>query len=279
MSKRDYYEVLGLEKNATGTEIKAAYRRAAQKYHPDRTPDDATAEESFKEAKEAYEVLSDPGKRAAYERHGHAGPQQRGRRPGPGDMPDFDDVIRAARAAAAGMGGAGMNQFTQQIAVPIDILINGGSITTQIMVPVSTGQFGQIRLDSETFTINIEKDTAPGTVIKATVNNGAEVTLVLSPASTKGFMAHGIDIVKKLEINVIEALVGTKTEFTHLDGKIIRGDVPAGVTDGTPLRIQGRGLAHPMGGRGDLIVVIQLTMPVLDKEQLELAKELAEKLK
>ena len=275
MSKRDYYEVLGLGKNATNTEIKAAYRRAAQKYHPDRNPDDATAEESFKEAKEAYEVLSDPGKRAAYERHGHAGPQQRG----PGDMPNFDDVIRAARAAAAGMGGAGMNQFTQQIAVPIDILINGGSITTQIMVPVSTGQFGQIRLDSESFTINIEKDTAPGTVIKAIVNNGVEVTLVLSPASIKGFMAHGIDIVKKLEINVIEALVGTKTEFTHLDGKTIRGDVPAGVTDGTPLRIQGRGLANPMGGRGDLIVVIQLTMPVLDSEQMELAKELAEKLK
>lgn len=73
MSKRDYYQVLGVQKNASEVELKKAYRRLAMKYHPDRNPDDKTAEESFKEVKEAYEVLSEPQKRAAYDQFGHAG--------------------------------------------------------------------------------------------------------------------------------------------------------------------------------------------------------------
>ncbi len=73
MSKRDYYEVLGVSKNASEAELKKAYRRAAQKHHPDRNPDDKEAEEKFKEGKEAYEVLSDSRKRAAYDQFGHAG--------------------------------------------------------------------------------------------------------------------------------------------------------------------------------------------------------------
>jgi molecular chaperone DnaJ len=73
MSKRDYYEVLGLAKNASDAELKKAFKRLAMKHHPDRNPDDHTAEEKFKEAKEAYEVLSDPQKRAAYDQFGHAG--------------------------------------------------------------------------------------------------------------------------------------------------------------------------------------------------------------
>ncbi|MFW5970057.1 MAG: DnaJ domain-containing protein, partial [Halofilum sp. (in: g-proteobacteria)] len=73
MSKRDYYEVLGVGKNASETEIKKAYRKLAQKYHPDRNPDDEDALEKFREAKEAAEVLSDSQKRAAYDQFGHAG--------------------------------------------------------------------------------------------------------------------------------------------------------------------------------------------------------------
>ena len=73
MSKRDYYEVLGLERDASESAIKGAYRKKALKYHPDRNPGDAAAEEQFKEASEAYEVLSDPEKKATYDRYGHAG--------------------------------------------------------------------------------------------------------------------------------------------------------------------------------------------------------------
>ena len=73
MSKRDYYEVLGVNRDSSEDEIKKAYRKLAMKFHPDRNPDNPKAEEHFKEAKEAYEILSDSKKRAAYDQHGHAG--------------------------------------------------------------------------------------------------------------------------------------------------------------------------------------------------------------
>ena len=78
MNKRDYYEVLGVSKSATADEIKKAYRKLAIKYHPDKNPDDKEAEEKFKEAAEAYDVLSNPDKRSRYDQFGHAGAQGAG---------------------------------------------------------------------------------------------------------------------------------------------------------------------------------------------------------
>lgn len=78
MSKRDYYEILGVDKSVDAKGLKKAYRRIAMKYHPDRNPDNKEAEDLFKEANEAYEVLSDADKRAAYDRYGHAGVNQQG---------------------------------------------------------------------------------------------------------------------------------------------------------------------------------------------------------
>jgi molecular chaperone DnaJ len=95
MSKRDYYKVLDVPKTATEAEIKKAYRRLAMKYHPDRNPNDREAEESFKEAKEACEVLSDSGKRAAYDQHGHAGIEAMSRGGGRGgfNADAFSDIF------------------------------------------------------------------------------------------------------------------------------------------------------------------------------------------
>ena len=113
MAKRDYYKVLELPKTATEAEIKKAYRRLAMKLHPDRNPDDKAAEEGFKEAKEAYEVLSDPQKRATYDQLGHAGLEQQSRggagvNPGEafgdifGDV--FGDIFGGGRRGGAGAG-------------------------------------------------------------------------------------------------------------------------------------------------------------------------------
>ena len=95
MAQRDYYEVLGVEKDVTEADLKKAYRRLAMKHHPDRNPGDADAEASFKEAKEAYEILSNPEKRAAFDRFGHAGvdPSQGGMGQGFGGADAFGDIF------------------------------------------------------------------------------------------------------------------------------------------------------------------------------------------
>src|SRR5688500_2250612 len=115
MSKRDYYKVLDVPKNAAEADIKKAYRRLAMKFHPDRNPNDSEAEGKFKEAKEAYEVLTDAQKRAAYDQHGHAGVEAVNRGGGRGGMGPgdafsdifgdvFGDIFGARR------GGSGRQQ-------------------------------------------------------------------------------------------------------------------------------------------------------------------------
>ena len=111
MSKRDYYEVLGVDKQTEAKEIKKAYRRVAMKYHPDRNPDDPEAENKFKEASEAYEVLSDNQKRAAYDQYGHAGvdPQMGG-----GGGGNFSDIFGDVFGDIFGGGRRGGGQRQQQ---------------------------------------------------------------------------------------------------------------------------------------------------------------------
>lgn len=95
MSKRDYYEVLGVSRNASEPEIKKAFRRLAMKHHPDRNPDNKTAEVKFKEAREAYDILSDSSKRASYDQFGHAAADSGAGGAGPGgfEFSDLGDVF------------------------------------------------------------------------------------------------------------------------------------------------------------------------------------------
>ena len=104
MAKRDFYEVLGVDKGTDAAELKKAYRRVAMKFHPDRNPDDPKAEEKFKEANEAYEVLSDDQKRAAYDRFGHAGVEGQGGMGGGGGS-NFSDIFGDVFGDIFGGGG------------------------------------------------------------------------------------------------------------------------------------------------------------------------------
>src|SRR5690606_17480896 len=107
MSKRDYYEVLGVSRTASDEELKKSYRRCAMKYHPDRNPDDASAEASFKECKEAYEVLSDASRRRMYDQHGHAAFEHGMGGGGGGYSDDMGDIFGDIFGNIFGGGGGG----------------------------------------------------------------------------------------------------------------------------------------------------------------------------
>lgn len=148
MAKRDYYQVLGVAKNATEADLKKAYRRLAMKFHPDRNPDDKDAEEKFKEAKEAYEVLTDAQKRAIYDQHGHAGidaSRQGGGGPGgPGGFggAEFGDIFGEVFGDIFGggrRGGGGRSQVFRgadlRYGLELDLHQAVFGYTTEIEIP------------------------------------------------------------------------------------------------------------------------------------------------
>ncbi|HJN73935.1 MAG TPA: molecular chaperone DnaJ [Myxococcota bacterium] len=143
MTKRDYYEVLGVQKDADAKALKKAYRTLAMQFHPDRNPDDPQAEDKFKEASEAYEVLSDPEKRGTYDRFGHAGLQGQGYQPGFQDMSDifshfgdiFGDIFGGRRGGARGpRRGADL-----ELRLPIEFMEAVQGAEREIEVPRSVG--------------------------------------------------------------------------------------------------------------------------------------------
>ncbi|MFM8758229.1 MAG: molecular chaperone DnaJ, partial [Methylophilaceae bacterium] len=143
MAKRDYYEVLGLNRDASEEDIKKAYRKLAMKYHPDRNPDNPKAEESFKEAKEAYEILSDGQKRAAYDQFGHAGvdPSAGGGGGGAG-FADFGEAFGDIFGDLFGGGGRRSNvsrgaDLRYNMEISLEDAARGTE--TKIRIPVMTG--------------------------------------------------------------------------------------------------------------------------------------------
>jgi molecular chaperone DnaJ len=251
MAKRDYYDVLGVKRNAPGDEIKKAYRRLAMKYHPDRNRDDADAEQKFKEAKEAYEVLSDSDKRSAYDQFGHDGVRGGAGFGGGGGFNAegfadifgdvFGDIFGGGRRSSQVFRGADLGY---ELRLDLEQAVRGDSITidvpTQIVcddchgsgarkgsdpVKCSTcGGAGQVRMQQGFFSI---QQTCPAC-------KGAG-TVITDPCS----QCHGRGRVAK-----------TKT---------LSVKVPAGVDDGDRIRLSGEGEAGRNGGPpGDLYVEIRV---------------------
>ena len=250
MAKRDYYEVLGVGRNASEDEIKKSYRRLAMKYHPDRNKDDTDAETRFKEAKEAYEVLKNADKRAAYDRFGHDG--LRGAQGGGGFSAEgFGDIFGDVFGDIFGGGRRGASQVFRgadlgyELRLDLETAVAGDSVTIEVPTQVSCddcggsgaekgsdpvkcttcGGAGQVRMQQGFFSI---QQTCP-----ACKGNG---TVITNPCRN----CHGRGRVSK-----------TKT---------LNVKVPPGVDDGDRIRLSGEGEAGRNGGPpGDLYVEIRVT--------------------
>ncbi|MDM8567777.1 molecular chaperone DnaJ [Candidatus Halobeggiatoa sp. HSG11] len=258
MSKNDYYQVLGLQKNASEDEIKKAYRRSAMKHHPDRNPDNKQAEEKFKEIKEAYEILSDPQKRAAYDQFGHAGvdPSMGGGAGGPGfsgfgDIGDiFESVFGGAGFRNGGGGGGGGNRAFRGGDLRYDLSLS--------LEEVVTGTEVKIRIPSHVVCSKCggsgaKPGTSPKTCQRCDGHGQIRVTQGFFSVQQTCPSCRGAG---KVITEPCRACRGSGRMQEH---KTLSVKVPAGVDNGDRIRLSGEGEAGVNGGpAGDLYVQINV---------------------
>lgn len=265
MSKRDYYEILGVSRDASADEIKKAYRKVAMQYHPDRNPGDKAAEEKFKEAAEAYEVLSDTDKKSQYDRFGHAGVSGNGR--GFSGNPNMEDIFsqfgdifgedifgsffggQGGRRSSGPRGGRGARGSNLRIKLKLNYEEIAKGVTKQVRVKKyvscstcsgsgakdkssiqtcgTCGGSGQVRKVSNTFLGQMQ------TVSACPTCNGEGTTITQKCSVCKG-------------------------EGRVYGEEMVTLDIPAGVQEGMQLSVGGKGNAGERGGmNGDLIILIE----------------------
>lgn len=255
MAKRDYYEVLGVTKNASDDDIKKAYRKLAMKYHPDRNQGNTTAEEKFKEAKESYEMLSDSQKRAAYDQYGHAGvdPNMRGSggAEGFGGFSEsfgdiFGDIFGGGRR---GGGGGGRQVFRgNDLSYAMDVTLEEAAV----------GKDAQIRIPSWEDCDTCDGTGAkPGTSAKtcSTCNGSGVVQMRQGFFSVQQTCPHCHGSGK---------IIPDPCTTCHGQGKVkkhktLEIKIPAGIDDGMRIRSTGNGEPGRNGGPpGDLYIEIHI---------------------
>ncbi len=293
-SKRDYYEVLGVGKNASDDEIKKAYRKLAVKYHPDKNPGDKEAEAKFKEINEAHDVLADKQKRARYDQFGHAGVGGAGGNPfsggGAAGNPfggfdfngqtfnfDFggggglDDIL----GSLFGFGNAGARRPRRgadyQAAVVLTfeeaifgttktVEVNGGELKVKIPAGIDDGM--SIRLRGKGGPAP-EGGSEPGDLY---------VRVKVKPH--KHLTREGAIILSEEKIDMVDAALGCEIEVETVDGTVTM-KVPAGTQSGTPFKLSGHGVPFRADGdRGPHIVTVVVETPRnLTKKQKDLLEE------
>lgn len=253
MAKRDYYDILGITKNATEAEIKKAYRKMALKYHPDKNPDDKDAEAKFKEAAEAYEVLSNADKKARYDQFGHQAFEGAGGFGGGGmNMDDifsqFGDIFGGA------FGGGGFSGF------------GGGFSGGQRRVKGSNLRI-RVTLNLDEIANGVEKKIkvkrkvqAPGTTYKtcSTCNGQGQVTRVTNTILGRMQTASTCPTCGGAGQSIDKKPADADAQGLKVAEETVSVKIPAGVVDGMQLKVTGKGNEAPGNGiSGDLLVVIE----------------------
>ena len=252
MAKKDYYEVLGINRDATDEVIKKAYRKLAMKFHPDRNPDSKDAEDKFKEAKEAYEVLCDPDKRRTYDTYGHAGLDPRGGMGGGeqgfgGFSDTFGDIF--GEIFGGGRGGGRSNVFRgADLRYNLEISLEQAARGTETKIRIPTLE--------ECATCK-GSGAKPGTSAKTcqSCHGSGQVRVAMGPFSMAQSCptCHGTG---KVIPDPCTACSGSGRVKKH---KTLSVKIPAGVDDGDRIRLSGEGEAGVNGGPpGDLYVVIHM---------------------
>jgi molecular chaperone DnaJ len=284
MAKRDYYEILGVTKGAAADEIKKAYRKVAMQFHPDRNPGDKVAEEKFKEAAEAYEVLSDADKRAQYDRYGHAGVQGNGRGFGGGSNMNMDDIfsqfgdifgddIFGSFFGGGRRGGAGGGRARG---------VRGSNLRVKI------------KLNYEEIAKGVSKNIKVKKYVSCNTcaGSGAKDKNSVQTCSTCGgsgqvrrvsntFLGQMQTVTTCPTCNGEGSIVTAKCPVCKGEGRVygeetVTIDIPAGVQEGMQLSVGGRGNAGERGGPpGDLIILIEEEQHAeLHRDGLNVAYEL-----
>ncbi len=254
MAKRDYYEVLGVNRDASDEELKKAYRRLAMKHHPDRNPDSNTAEEKFKEAKEAYEVLADPDKRAAYDQFGHAGVDQ-------------------AAGMGAGAGAAGFGGFADAFGDIFGDIFGGGGGRSRSNVYRGADLRYNLEVTLEDAARGTETRIRIPTMEECETCHGSGAKPGTEPVSCPTCHGHG-------QVRMTQGFfsIAQTCPKCHGSGKVVQNPcttcsgngrlkrqktlsvkIPPGVDEGDRIRLSGEGEAGVNGGpSGDLYVVIHV---------------------
>lgn len=273
MATKDYYQILGVDKDASEDELKKAYRKLARKYHPDRSKED-DAETKFKEMKEAYEILKDPAKRKAYDQFGN--PFMAGGNTGSTRDINLEEILRRMRES--GVGGGRYNEYQsqetlQKISIPVDILFKGGKTQFRYMNPQSSG--GMFTFEHNIGEITIKPGTKVGTKIRN--EQIPNTTFMLMAQGHTRCVVQGLDLVIPLDVNALSAAVGNKESLLHPNGKTYEVSIPPGAQNGTGIRLAKLGLQHVNGAVGNLIAVVNYYVPELDKETQNALRALLEK--
>ena len=301
MKYKDYYAALGVKRDASADEIKKAYRKLAQKFHPDVSKDPA-GEEKFKEVAEAYQTLKDPEKRAAYDQLGASYQAGQEFRPPPDweqrfggedsrfsfddlDLSDLFESLGRGRGGRA-RGGAEMKfpgeDYEVAVQLSVEDAMRGTQVQLNLQVPERDAD-GRLHRVPKTITARIPKGATDGQRLRLRGQGGPGfnggppgdlyLDIVLAPHPL--FRPVGHDLHIDLPLAPWEAALGGTVELPTPSGKVDLKIAP-GTTTGRKLRLKGKGLPKPAGGDGDLYATVQIVNPAtLGDREKELYQELA----